>query len=138
MAFSDNGVSTVPPSHTTITSATDGNPVQNGSSTVSTSITFRVKATPGTYPMAGFECSLDGSSFSNCPSTNPGTVTYNNLVAGQQHTFAVRAVDTQGNQDHNSANFSWTVLTPTQAIQKLIGTIDSMNLPKGTSTSLLR
>lgn len=33
-------------------------------------------------------------------------------------------------------NICKQILTPTQAIQKLISTIDSMNLPKGTSTSL--
>lgn len=58
------------------------------------------------------------------------------MVDGQQHTFQVRAVDTQGNKDPNLATFSWTVLTPTQATQKLIGTIDSMQLPTGTTTSL--
>jgi hypothetical protein len=52
------------------------------------------------------------------------------------HTFEVGAVDTQGNMDPNPAAFSWTVLTPTQATQKLIGTIDSMDLPAGTTIGL--
>ena len=126
-----------PPTHTTITSATDGNgnPVQNGGSTSSTSIKFQVTATAGSNLLAGFECSLDGNLFSTCAAIIPGTVSYNNLTAGQ-HTFAVRAVDTQGIKDPNPATFSWTVLTPTQATQKLIGTIDSMHLPTGTTTSL--
>jgi hypothetical protein len=55
---------------------------------------------------------------------------------GQQHTFALSAVDTQGIKDPTPVTFSWTVLTPTQAIQKLINTIDSFNLPSGTTTSL--
>jgi hypothetical protein len=126
-----------PPTHTTITSSTDGNgnPVQNGGSTVSPSITFQVTATPGSNPIERFECGLDVSSFSTCASTSPGMVTYNNLVAGQ-HTFTVRAVDTQGNKDASPATFSWTVLTPTQATQKLINTINGMQLPTGTTTSL--
>jgi hypothetical protein len=73
---------------------------------------------------------------STCATTNPGTVTYNGLAAGQQHTFAVSAVDTQGIKDPTPVTFSWTVLTPTQATQKLINTIDSFNLPTGTTTSL--
>jgi len=57
-------------------------------STVSTSITFQVSATPGSNPIAGFECSLDAGSLFTCATTNPGTVIYNNLAAGQrQHTF---------------------------------------------------
>ena len=56
------------PPYTAITSVLDdnGNPIQNGGSTVSTSITFQVSATPGSNPIAGFECSLDASQFSTC------------------------------------------------------------------------
>ena len=102
---------------TTITSDTDGNgnPVQNGGSTVSISITFQVTSTAGTNPIAGFQCSLDNSPFTNCATTSPATISYNSLATGQ-HTFAVRAVDTQGNVDPTPATFSWTVLTPTQGI----------------------
>jgi YVTN family beta-propeller protein len=126
-----------PPTHTTITSAIDGNgaAVSNSGSTVSTSITFQVTATAGTNPIAGFQCSLDNSPFSSCASTTPATISYNNLAAGQ-HTFAVRAVDTKGNVDTKPATFSWTVLTPTQAIQNLITTINSFHLSKGVTTSL--
>jgi YVTN family beta-propeller protein len=126
-----------PPTHTTITSAVDGNgnPVQNGDSIVSTSIIFQVTATPGTNPIAGFQCSLDGSAFSSCATTNPATISYNNLAVGQ-HIFKVRAVDTQGNTDPSPDTFSWTVFTPTQAVQNLINTINSFNLPKGVTTSL--
>lgn len=58
------------------------------------------------------------------------------MITGQQHTVKVRAVDTQGNKDPNPDTFSWIILTPKQALQKLIGTIDSMNISKGTTTSL--
>jgi hypothetical protein len=122
-----------PPTHTTITSAIDGNgnPVPNGGSTPSTSITFQVTATAGTNPIAGFECSLDGSPFSSCATTNPATIGYNNLAAGQ-HTFIVKVVDTQGNSDPNPVTFSWTVLTPTQATHT---TINSAQLHVRTNTA---
>ncbi len=134
-------ISTTPlaPPNTLITSAIDGNnnPVQNSGSTVSTSITFQVSATPGGNPIAGFECSSDSSQFSTCDTnTNPTTVSYNNLAAGQQHTFKVRAVDTQGNKDPTPATFTWTIITPQQAVQNIINTIEHMHLPKGTTTSL--
>ena len=94
------------PAQTTITSATDGNGnrVQDGGSTVSTYITFKVTATRGTNPIAGFECSLDGKAFSTCATANSGTVSYHNLAAGQKYTFEVRAVDTTGNKDSTPAN----------------------------------
>lgn len=127
-----------PPTQTTINSATDGNgnPVEDGGSTVSTAITFQVTATPGANPIAGFECSLDGQPFSTCANTNPATINLNDLAAGQRHTFSVRAVDTQGNKDPNPDTFRWTVLTPKQAIQKIVDNIDSLHLSKGTTTSL--
>src|SRR5262249_27468970 len=62
-------------------------------------------------------------------------ISYSNFAAGQ-HTFAVRAVDAQGNVDSTAAMFSWTVITPTHGIQNLINTINSFNLPKGVTTSL--
>jgi DNA-binding beta-propeller fold protein YncE len=54
-----------PPTKTTISSAVDGNsaPVQNGGTTLSSSITFTFTATPGTNPIAGFQCSLNDSPF---------------------------------------------------------------------------
>jgi hypothetical protein len=74
--------SVVPPLPPTVAIASaidgNGNPVQNGGSTISTSITFQVTATPGSNPIAGFECGLDTSSFFTCATTNPGTVRYNN------------------------------------------------------------
>ena len=117
--FGSNTVSVIatntpvhPPSGTTITLAADGNgnTVQNQSSTVSTSITFQVTATKGTNPLAGFQCSLDSIAYEPCTVTDSGLITYNNLAAGQQHTFKVRAVDTHGNVDPLSSTFIWTDL----------------------------
>lgn len=126
------------PPNTAITSAVDGNgnPVQDGGSTASTSITFHVTATSGSSPVVGFQCSLDGEPFSTCASTNPATINYDNLESGQEHTFEVQAVDTEGTKDPTPDTFSWTILTPKQAIQNLINTIDGMHLSKGTTTSL--
>jgi hypothetical protein len=112
-----------PPSNTAITSAKDGsgNPVSNSGSTSSTSITFTVRATAGSNPIAGFQCSLDNRpSFSSCGTANngQGTITFNNLAAGQQHTIKIRAIDTQGNVDPVPASFSWTVLTHVQEIEQ--------------------
>ena len=134
-------ISTTPlaPPNTLITSAIDGNnnPVQNSGSTVSTSVIFQVSATPGSNPIAGFECSSDSSQFSTCgTNTNPTTVSYNNLAAGQPHTFKVRAADTLGNKDPTPATFTWTILTPSQTVRNIISTIDNMHLSHGTTTSL--
>ncbi len=123
---------------TTIKSAVVGNGIvlQNGSSTVYRSIAFNVQSIIGTNPIAGFQCSLDNTESQSCDATNSGIITYNNLVSGQQHIFQVRAIDTYGYTDPTPGTFIWKVLTPTQAIQKLVNTIDNMNLPKGTTTSM--
>ncbi|MGC1931838.1 MAG: hypothetical protein WA667_22950 [Candidatus Nitrosopolaris sp.] len=118
---------------TLITSAVDGNGVtlQNGTgTTLSTSVKFTFTGS-GVNSIASFECSLDGNPFSTCATMNPGTVSYNNLVAGQQHTFAVRAVDTQGIIDPHPVTFSWTILTPAQATH---ATITPAQLHVGTNT----
>ncbi len=127
-----------PPSNTAITSAVDGNnnPVSNGGSTTSTYITFTVQATAGSNPITGFQCSLDGGQFNNCNANSQNQITFNNLAAGQQYTIKIRAVDSQGNVDPTPASFSWTILTPVQGAQNIITTINGMNLPKGTTTSL--
>ena len=115
-----------------VTSAIDGNnnPVANLSSTLSNKIIFKFNATGGIPPIT-FECSLDNSPFSSC--SNPQT--YSNLAAGQ-HTFKVRAVDSQVNKDPTPATFAWTILTPQQGVQNLINTIDNLHLSRSTTTSL--
>ena len=60
----------------------------------------------------------------------------NNLASGVQHNFQVRAIDTSGNEDPTPASFTWIILTPQQTVQKLINTIDSMHLGKGTTNIL--
>jgi hypothetical protein len=102
----------------------------NGS-TVSSSIQFTFSGTDNNN-IAGFECSIDNLPFSTCNSP----VILNNLASGVQHNFQVRAIDTSGNKDPTPASFTWTILTPQQAVQKLINTIDSMNLGKGTTNIL--
>jgi hypothetical protein len=58
-------------------------------------------------PTALFECSLDGSGYSACPSTSP---TYSDLSLGQ-HTLDVRATDQSGNYDSTGiAEYTWEVI----------------------------
>lgn len=140
---------------TTITSALEdnGSYVQNGGSIVSrdlnsltpieinvTGITADLPPSMHPNPIAHFECTIyvDGKPFKGCPNTNNGTrltVGYK-VVPGQHYKLAVRAVDTQGIKDPNPATFSWIVITPQQATQKLINNI--FNLPKDVTTSLVR
>jgi hypothetical protein len=126
------------PLQTTITSATDGNGnvLQNGSTTFSTSISLQARATKGANPISGFECSLDNKPFSMCANTNPATINLNNLTAGQQHTVAVRAIDNVANTDSNPAMLRRSIITPQQAIQNLVSIIDNMHLSKSASISL--
>ena len=128
----NTGPDTTPPD-TTVTSAVDGNgaPVANGGSTPSTSITFTFTGTDN-VGVTGFECSLDDAVFSACTSPKSST----GLSTGSR-TFQVRAKDAAGNVDPTPAAFTWTILTPAQAIQNLINVINSMNLPMGVRTSLL-
>ena len=72
---------------------------------------------------AGFECSLDGGTFSKY--TSP--VTYENLEVGD-HSVQVQAIDTSGNKDTTPATFNWKVLTPAEATTKLINTINNMDI----------
>ena len=54
-------------------------------------------------PIAGFQCSLDGGTFTTCTSTH--TV----KVKKGKHTFAVRAIDQAGNIDPSPATDDWKV-----------------------------
>ena len=120
---------------TTIISVIDGSgaAVKDGGTTLSTSIHITFTGQPGTNPIAGFQCSLDGSKFSSC--TSPFVP--NNLAAGVKHSFQVLAIDTLGNKDPTPAQFSWTVLTPTQGIEQLIQLIKSMGLAQGVQSALI-
>ena len=122
---------TTPPD-TAIISATDGAgaAVPNGASTLSTSMTFIFSGTD-IVGVASLECSLDGTPFTPC--TSPQN--FAGLSLGS-HTFQVQAVDTSLNTDSTPASYSWTVLTPAQAIQNLINTVNSMGLPNPVKLSL--
>ncbi len=69
--------------------------------TVSTTATFVLSSNE---PGVTFECSLDDGPYVDC--TTP--VTYTGLAA-TSHTFAARAVDTDGLEDLTPATFSWTI-----------------------------
>ncbi|HWI96588.1 MAG TPA: hypothetical protein VNS60_11030 [Solirubrobacterales bacterium] len=56
-------------------------------------------------PGSSFECSLDGTLPSACPTSG---MTYHGLADGV-HTFAVEATDGAGNQQLAPTEFSWTV-----------------------------
>ncbi len=101
-----------------ITSAVDGNgnPVQSGGSTTSTSITFTVQATAGSNPIAGFQCSIDGGPFNNCNANNQNQITFNNLASGHEHIIKIRTVDSQGNVDPTPTTFFWFVAQPNNNI----------------------
>jgi VCBS repeat-containing protein len=61
--------------------------------------------------MAGFECQVDGDSWSACSSPHT-TATLGDGV----HTFDVRAVDDGGNRDPSPASYTWLVdATPPEA-----------------------
>jgi len=132
-SFSWTITTVTPPSHTTITSAVDGNGaiLQNGGTTTSSSVKIAFTAMQGSNPIAGFQCSLDNSPFFTC--SNPAA--FNKLAAGP-HKFAVVAVDNAGNKDPTPATFSWNILTPAQGLQQLIQLIQSMGLNHGTQASL--
>ena len=120
---------------TQITSATDGNgnSISNDSSTVSNKMTFTFTGSDN-VDVARFECSIDGSPFTNCNSP----ITFNGLKAGITHTFKVRAIDTAGNVDPTPATFSWKVLTTIQAINDIIQQVKAMHLhDKGVEIALL-
>jgi hypothetical protein len=109
-------VDTVPPD-TIIDSAIDGDnrTLTDGSNTESNSIAFTFSGTDATIEegeevgIDHLECSIDGSSFSNC--TSP--VQYDNLSNGS-HIVEIRTEDNAGNKDPSPSSFTWTVNTVQQ------------------------
>lgn len=98
---------TEPPA-TSIVSAVDGNgaSVPDAGVTLSKAITVAVTGTDN-VAVVGFECRLDGGSFTSC--TSP--VTYGGLALST-HEFEARAVDRSGNRDGTPALHTWTVDSP--------------------------
>ncbi len=98
----------------------DANPP---ATTLSTSASFSFSGTDDITPPESltFECSLDSATFESC--TSPQN--YAGLRFGG-HTFAVRATDENNNVDASPAIYSWTILSPAQAIQGLIATVNAM------------
>jgi uncharacterized repeat protein (TIGR01451 family) len=121
---------------TSITSALDGHGavVTDGDSTVSPNLTVNFTGTD-LVGVTGFECDLDGGGFSSNSCTSPKEYTHQS-VGG--HTIKVRALDGAANVDDSPATFSWTILTPAQAVQKLRALVESLGLPQGTTNSLVK
>jgi hypothetical protein len=88
----------VEPPQTTI----DGKPASR-ISTRSATFTYHANR-----PDTVFECSMDGEGFSSCPKTGS---TYTELADGQ-HTFRVRAIDSDGDVEGSPPSYSFTVGPP--------------------------
>jgi large repetitive protein len=68
-----------------------------------------------------FECSLDGSDFSDCPSQGQ---TYTDLSDGQ-HQFEVRARDAGNNEDLSPATRTWTIDATAPTTPAITGPADN-------------
>ena len=95
---------------TRIISAVDGagNAVANDGVTPSNSIVFVLSSSSDDIQQGttfnSFECSIDGSSFTDC--TSPAQ--FSNLADGA-HILEARSTDNAGNEDPSPASFTWTV-----------------------------
>ena len=95
---------------TMIISAVDGagNAVANDGVTPSNSIVFVLSSSTDDIQQGttfnSFECSIDGSSFTDC--TSPAQ--FRNLADGA-HILEARSIDNAGNEDPSPASFTWTV-----------------------------
>lgn len=83
--------------------------IESGPPAVSTAVdaTFTFSSAD---PGAGFQCALDGGSFSDCP-----TPYLLEGVAEGEHELAVRAVDAAGNADQTPDTYTWEVDGPPEA-----------------------
>jgi CSLREA domain-containing protein len=91
-----------PPADTTPPETTFDSGPANPTADTSATFTFSADESGAT-----FECALDGSAYTACPS--PHAVT--DLAVGP-HTFEVRATDPAGNTDPTPASYAWTVEAP--------------------------
>ncbi|CAA9423714.1 MAG: BNR repeat domain protein [uncultured Rubrobacteraceae bacterium] len=87
------------PPETSITGTTP----EEASSAKSAAFSF---VSGGEADFSGFECSMDGATFSACSSPKE----YAGLADGA-HVFRVRALDALGNRDATPAEYGWTVDT---------------------------
>lgn len=67
---------------------------------------FSFTGTDNLSGVAGFECQLDGGSFTTCTSPH----SYTGLADGT-HTFAARARDNAGNVESSPASYTWVIDT---------------------------
>ncbi|HXT83506.1 MAG TPA: beta-propeller fold lactonase family protein, partial [Verrucomicrobiae bacterium] len=163
--FGSNTVSVISPNlsahsqsiqlpNTTMISITDAssNSIKNKSSTFSNSIIFSVTSIASFSSISGFECSLDGKAYYSCATfnsnnnnhnnnknnddNNSATIKYNDLEAGEEHTFKVRTIDSSGKVTSSPSVFTWIILTPKLVIQNLINSIDRMHVNFAAKTSL--
>ncbi len=117
------------PPDTSIKSAIDGNniniPVDQTGLTVSDKISVRFAATDN-VAVAKIQCSIDGQTPTDCTNTNP--ILYQNLKPGA-HTVQIVSTDTAGNVDPTPAVLKWTIITPAQGVNHLIGIANGLTTP---------
>lgn len=116
----------------TLSSAKDGSGagLADGETTLSPAAVFTFAATDNVRVIRVL-CSLDGGTTVACIAP----VTYAGLGLGP-HTFRATALDATGNVSP-AVVFSWSVVTPAQAVDNLIGAIASLGLPAGVATTLM-
>ena len=121
---------------TRIISAVDrnGTAVVNDGVTPSNSISFVLSSSTGDIQQGtafnNFECSIDGSSFTDC--TSPAQ--FSNLADGA-HILEARSTDNAGNEDKSPASFTWTVDTvPPDTIISSASDGNNNTIANGSST----
>ncbi len=126
-----SGQSATPP-ETAILESIDGQSITiNGGGLSLSDRLFATFNVTDDVDVAAVQYSLDGGAWTYCGLSQLLT----NLTLGH-HTLLVRAVDTDGIADPTPASHSWTVVTPAEAIQAMIGTVSFMSIPPGKKNQL--